>query len=247
LALLPLPAALLLYSFAPLQFGWLLVVSVPVTLGAFFVQAALGARAAREPVARWPAVLGFVLTVLVLNVLGRVALQTRLGPFRTPSESMSPTLVSGDQFYVLTDAARFPVERGSVIVHHDLASGLDYVRRVVALEGDLVDWDGHTLTINGKALARGACEADAPAGCHTEQLGRHRWRVLLTPNAAGPTGSWEVPAGQVFAMGDNRDNSLDSRISGAVPLNTVKGVTLVIYFSWPAVSRTGRTLDLPPE
>jgi signal peptidase I len=123
--------------------------------------------------------------------------------------------------------------------------GFDYVRRVVGLEGDRVEWDGETLTINGKPLAVGPCEPEAPSGCHTELLGGHRWRVVTTGARSLP-GTWDVPAGHVFALGDNRENSLDSRSIGPIPLDAVKGVARVIHFSWPTVSRIGRPLDLAP-
>lgn len=243
LSLLPLPAAVFIYSFAPLKFVWLLIFAVVVVLGAMIAQAVMGAMAAREPVARWPSVLVFAVAVLLLNNLLGGALSWRIAPFKTPSDSMKPTLVTGDQFYILTDRARYPIERGAVIVHHNQERGFDYVKRVVGIEGDAVDWDGETLTINGTALQKGACEEDAPAGCHTEQLGRRKWRVITTSARMLP-GRWEVPPGHVFTLGDNRDNSLDSRSTGAVPLEEVKGVAQVIHFSWPDLLRSGRSLDL---
>lgn len=244
LAMLPLPGALFVFSFAPRKFVWLVVFAVLVWAVANVVQAALGAMTARKPGARWPSVLGFALAVFAFNAIGRQALGTRLAPFNTPSEGMSPTLIAGDQFYVLADRDRYPLERGSVIVHHDAERGVDFVKRVVGLEGDQVDWDGTTLTINRTPLPTGPCEPDEPPGCHTERVGRRRWRVI-TGLLALP-GSWEVPQGHVFALGDNRDNSLDSRSNGPVALEDVKGVAEVIHFSWPKVSRTGRPLDLPP-
>lgn len=243
LSLLPLPAAGFIYTFAPRKFVWLLIFAVLVCCVAMLVQAAVGSMAARTAVARWPAVLGYTLAVLVLNNVAAAALSGRMAPFKTPSDSMKPTLVTGDQFYVLSDRTRYPIERGVVIVHRDGEHRFDYVRRVVGLEGDVIAWDGETLTIDGVPLQKGACEPEAPAGCHTEQLGRHGWRVM-TRGSGQLSGRWEVPPGHVFALGDNRDDALDSRSTGAVPLEEVKGVARVIHFSWPDLSRVGRPLDL---
>jgi hypothetical protein len=141
-ALLPLPVSVLLLSLAPRKFVWLMLFSVVAYFVVTIVSAVLGARAARTPVVGWKPVFVFCFGVLVLNSLVSEALAWRLKPFNTPSESMSPTLLRGDQFYAMNDRARFPIERGAVIVHADPSSGFDYVRRVVGLEGDVIAWDG---------------------------------------------------------------------------------------------------------
>jgi signal peptidase I len=243
MVLLPLPASVLLVSLAPRKFVWLMLFAVLAWVVASLVSAFLGARAARTPVVGWKPVLVFCFGVLVFNSLMSEAVSWRLKPFNTPSESMSPSLLKGDQFYAMNDRVRFPVERGAVIVHADPSSGFDYVRRVIGLEGDIVEWDGETLFINGTPLAKGACESDAPVPCHTEQLGTRKWRVR-SDGASSSRGRWEVPAGSMFVMGDNRSNSLDSRHSGPFSLASVKGVAEVIHFSWPDVTRSGRPIDL---
>lgn len=247
LALLPLPVVAFIYSFAPHKTVWRLIYAVLVYAGETFVQAASGSLAARKPVARWPAVMGFALSVVALNVVSSRVVGSRIAPYNSGSQGMNPTLVSGDQFYALSDRTRYPLERGAVIVYRVQERRFDIVQRIVGVEGDVVAWDGETLSINGTLLRKGACEPEEPTGCHTEELGRRRWRVITQSTPTFElSGNWEVPQGHLFALGDNRDNSLDSRSTGAVPIDDVKGVAQVIHFSWPTLSRTGRLLDPAP-
>jgi len=175
-------------------------------------------------------------------------------PFRIPSGSMIPTLLVGDQLMVnkliygvqipLTTKKLFNLkkpQRGDVIVFkfppHPRE---DYVKRVVAVAGDeLMVRDG-VLIINGQAVPReyvepytgptdgGFCESYE---LYIEHLDHRSHQMLLCRRShqGDDFGPVKVPEGTVFGMGDNRDNSADSRSWGFIPLDNIKGKALFIH------------------
>jgi signal peptidase I len=151
--------------------------------------------------------------------------------FKIPSGSMLPTLQIGDHILVnkfiygprievpLTQYSfgqlpglREP-RRGDVIVFvYPKERDKDFIKRIVAVEGQTVEVRGTRLLVNGSVV---------------EDPNAHY--VKRDHVAYGP---YQVPAGHVFVMGDNRDESYDSRFWGPVPLEDIKGLALVIYWSW---------------
>ncbi len=137
--------------------------------------------------------------------------------YRIPANSMSPTLSAGS--WVLVDRlaySRSPVERGDVVVFTSPQMPEHWVKRVVGLPGDRVGFHGDVLSINGQPVAyedHGLVDADTGAHRLTERLPGRTHSVLEVPGRvdAGGQGDWVVPEGRYFVMGDNRDNSNDSR------------------------------------
>ena len=182
-------------------------------------------------------------------------------PWHVPSASMEPSLLLGDQFFsdktVSAPVRRRPVERGEVIVFTSVDDpSKDYVKRVVAVGGDTVALRKGQLFLNGQAVATerlpdcsGIQLTNPSSGCelYAETLGTHHYQVRLSPevshppfpgDASGCPGGTEaegdgcrVAQGYLFVMGDNRDDSYDSRHSGAVPLDHLKGVATSVHFS----------------
>jgi signal peptidase I len=162
--------------------------------------------------------------------------------FQIPTGSMEPTLLVGDFLLVNKIAyahprlplensilANRPIERGSIVVFKypkDLTK--DFVKRVIALEGEKVEIREKQVFINDKPL-------DEPYKVHIDSDVHSKNDVYnyddIIRDNYGPV---TVPPGHIFAMGDNRDNSLDSRYWGFVPLASVKGRPWVIYFSYKA-------------
>ena len=183
--------------------------------------------------------------------------------FKIPSGSMIPTLQVGDHIFVnkFIYGLRLPwtnvkfgmqlrkPERGEVIVFKfPRDQEKDFIKRIVAIEGDTVEVRDNVVYVNGQPTPRvhetdDQCEYedfDEVSGrcdhrrceAYRETVGTHVYHTVFD---RGPSPrSWPkvtVPAGNVFVMGDNRDNSHDSRFWGTVPFELIKGKALVIWFS----------------
>lgn len=190
-------------------------------------------------------------------------------PFRIPSGSMIPTLLVGDFILVNKFAygLRLPVfhnkildlgepERGDVIVFRFPANPkLDYIKRVVGLPGDHVTYRGDKLYINGKPVSKTYLEPYVAKDkyvirgdtVYTENLEGVQHQILLNSINRRPFLQEEfvVPGGHYFVLGDNRDNSNDSRGWGFVPEENLVGKAMLIWMSWngtrglPAIDRIG--------
>ena len=175
-------------------------------------------------------------------------------PFRIPSGSMIPTLLVGDQLMVnkLVFGVQIPLttkkllnlktpKRGDVIVFkYPPNPREDYVKRVVAVARDTIMVRDGFLFVNGKEVPRDYVEPyNGPSdsgNCgdydlYVEKLDHTEHQMLMchrshTGDNYGPI---TVPDGNVFGMGDNRDNSADSRFWGFIPLGNIKGKALFIH------------------
>jgi signal peptidase I len=138
--------------------------------------------------------------------------------FQVPSESMVPTLQVGDRFVANKFIYRFrEPEQGDIVVFKSVEGGdEDLVKRVVAVAGDEVSDENGVLSVNGEP-----------------QEETYLNRRLPDNGSYGPT---KVPEGYIFAMGDNRGNSRDSRFFGPVPIENIQGEAVASF--WP-LSRIG--------
>ena len=183
-------------------------------------------------------------------------------PFRIPSGSMMPTLLKGDFIFVEKFAygLRLPVmetkivdtgapERGDVIVFR-LPSNprINYIKRVVGLPGDTLVYDQHRLVINGELVKLNDSEHPYEPR-YTEAMGERGHEIMITnPGRSGGSGTYVVPPGHYFMMGDNRDNSRDSRFIGAIPESHLVGKAVRIWMhfefgKWPRWERIGDRID----
>ncbi len=180
------------------------------------------------------------LTVLILVLCDFIALPLLIGAvrahqvqaFRIPSASMSPTLWPGD--FVFADmryacvGCRQPVRRGDVTIFaYPNDRTVLYVKRVVALPGDRVQVEDGRVRVNGAPVA----EADATSPPTSPSPSAMPPAAATTPQAVAPA-DFTVPPGQVFALGDHRGASVDSRHFGPVPLQDVVGRVRQVWFSW---------------
>jgi len=190
-------------------------------------------------------------------------------PFRIPSSSMVPTLLVGDFIFVnkFVYGLRLPVlnqkvweigdpDRGDVVVFRLPADpGTNYIKRLVGLPGDTVTYRDRRLFINGEIVASkpaGRYEGDSQSGAllYNESLGEVEHGILLMPGQRSLEGTFVVPAGHYFMMGDNRDNSRDSRYRGVgiIPDDKIVGKAVRIWMNWsfpkmPRWSRIGLEIN----
>lgn len=119
------------------------------------------------------------------------------------------------------------------------SAGVDYIKRIIGLPGDHIVYRGETLYINGvqipdKALGLYAGLDVMGAILHQERLGNMTHDLLIIPGAEYVQGEWTVPPGEYFVMGDNRDNSFDSRYWGFVPEHDLVGRAFFVWMNWDA-------------
>ena len=171
-------------------------------------------------------------------------------PYQIPSESMMPTLEVGDFILVnrwayglrapLSGDVMVPVgdvERGDVMVFRfPQQTNVAYIKRVIGLPGDVVEVRNKRILVNGEIVPFEPVNLPGiPARVDqaNEQLGDHEfptWRDKLRPPRGD--GRYEVPEGQYFLMGDNRDNSNDSRFWGYVPDHLIIGKAVSVWMHW---------------
>ena len=187
-------------------------------------------------------------------------------PFRIPSGSMMPTLIQGDYIFVkkFSYGLRLPVletkimetgspRRGDVVVFRlPSQPNINYIKRVIGLPGDEVVYRRHRLFINDELVATMPDEADpydGPVPRFIEDLDGRNHSILLegTGDRRGD-GSYTVPDGHYFMMGDNRDRSKDSRFIGAIPESHLVGEAVLIWMhmdgiEWPNWGRIGTSIQ----
>ncbi|MDC0947998.1 signal peptidase I [Gammaproteobacteria bacterium] len=178
-------------------------------------------------------------------------------PYRIPSGSMIPTLLVGDFVLVKKWAygIRLPLihkkivdfggpERGDIVVfRYPENPSTNYIKRMVGLPGDTVRLEGQRLLINGEAVpiidANGPDYGTGANGYVAEEALGEGHLVMFNLQLAGAQ-EWTVPEGQYFVMGDNRDNSRDSRAWGFVPDENLVGKAQWIWMSWESGIRFDR-------
>jgi signal peptidase I len=196
----------------------------------------------------WPESLQSLLGTVVIAIF---VVTFIVQAFQIPSESMENTLLIGD--YLLVDKLHFgndglwghllpyqTVKRGDIIVFHYPVHPVEhFVKRVVAVPGDRLRLINRKFYVNGVALSEPYVHYSRPHDVFRDEF--PRLDVAFVPSL---NGSWLVqmkkllddnqlivPQGSYFVMGDNRDDSLDSRYWGFVPQENIVGRPLVIYWS----------------
>ena len=175
-------------------------------------------------------------SILIAVILALFARTFVVQAFKIPTGSMEPNLLIGDHLLVnkfvfspgsALERALLPkreIRRGDIIVFkYPEEPDRDFIKRVIGLPGETIELKNKKVHVNGTPL-------DEPYA-----------HFLFPPGAAGEAKPWDlretfgpvtVPPDQLFMMGDNRDNSQDSRFWGFLPLSYVKGRAVVIYWSF---------------
>jgi len=206
---------------------------------------------------REPAVVEYARSFFPVLLVVLIVRSFLFEPFRIPSSSMMPTLLIGDFIFVnkYTYGLRLPVlnneivamgdpERGDVVVFRlPSEPNTNYIKRLIGLPGDKITYRNKRLYINNEPVKL-AFEGLYDSGLGTEvriateslDAGEATvdHSVLLMPYATSMEGTFVVPEGHYFMMGDNRDNSRDSRYPGVgfIPEDNIVGKAVRIWMNW---------------
>jgi len=172
-----------------------------------------------------------IITALILALLIRTFI---IQAFKIPSGSMKPTLLVGDHILVnkFIYGTKIPFsdkrillfkkpEKGDIIVFkYPEDPARDFIKRVIAVEGDVIESKNKSIYVNGKQTVETYTQ-------HTDDS--------MRPMGIEPRDNFGpaiVPKDKFFVMGDNRDQSYDSRYWGYVDAKDIKGKALILYWSW---------------
>jgi len=204
-----------------------------------------------------------ILVVLVLRVIFVEA-------YVIPTSSMEKTLLVGDALLVnrFVYGIKIPIpftgkqipfipgrnpSRGEIVVFKFPYENRDFVKRCIAIEGDTVELKNKRLYVNGKSWNESyTWHQDTrmfPGGDLDSVLYQKKWQEAELADIIGPYvrdnfGPVVVPAGHIFVMGDNRDNSADSRFWGPLHKKYLKGRPLFIYFSFDPGREASNLFDI---
>lgn len=188
-----------------------------------------------------------LVTALILALIIRAYV---VQAFKIPSGSMEPTLLVGDHILVnkFIYGTRIPLtekrtlifkkpHRGDIIVFkYPEDPERDFVKRVIAVEGDVIESMDKRIYINGELFEEPFVRHSDPNIKRNRNQPRDNFGPIV------------VPKNKYFVMGDNRDHSYDSRYWGFVDINSIKGKSFILYWSWnkqkswPRFKRIGRVV-----
>ena len=214
-----------------------------------------GGESAKEKTLKEPVIVEYARSLFPVILIVLLLRSFVVEPFRIPSGSMMPTLLVGDFILVNKSAygIRLPVvdtkiidvgepDRGDVMVfRYPQNPSIDYIKRVIGLPGDRIAYYKKQLFINGDPIAQEGNQSYAGEGSgvsmsgaklRTEKLLDVMHDILIDESKGTLEGEFVVPDGQYFVMGDNRDNSNDSRYWGFVPEENLVGKAFMVWMNW---------------
>jgi signal peptidase I len=174
-------------------------------------------------------------SLIIALILAFVIKTSIVEAYKIPSSSMEDTLLIGD--FLLANkfiyGARIPLfnwrlpairnpQQGDVVIFKvPIDRTTNYIKRCVATEGQVVEIVDKVLYVDGKQFPNPPMSKYTDSQIHSTQIDRR-----------DNFSRFQVPPGNIFVMGDNRDNSYDSRFWGTVPLDLVLGEAMLIHWSW---------------
>lgn len=202
-----------------------------------------------------------IVTALLLALVIRAFV---VQAFKIPTGSMKPTLLVGDHILVnkfiygvripFTDEKVLPLKKPGrqdiVVFKYPREPERDFIKRIIAVEGDMVEERNKVIYVNGEradmSYARWADPHIRPAVPKCKQP---PWQLprSVQEDCRDNFGPVAVPPGKYFVMGDNRDESYDSRYWGFVDVKAIVGEAMIIYWSWDGarhLPRLGRMASL---
>lgn len=265
-----------------MNFALILFIALTITGGIWLLDALLLKRA-RDKDAKEPLLVEYAKSFFPVILIVFALRSFLVEPFKIPSGSMMPTLLIGDFILVnkYTYGIRLPVinrkivqlnnpERGDVMVfRYPTDPSLDYIKRVVGVPGDVVEYRDKKLSINGTPVSTESASTFSYVGSglnyitamvYNEKLNAAGYTMMTEPGkpsvfpaqvmdfpyrqncsyqAEGEGFVCKVPAGHYFMMGDNRDASNDSRYWGFVPDKHIVGKAFFIWMNFDDFGRIG--------
>ncbi|MEW6051692.1 MAG: signal peptidase I [Candidatus Zixiibacteriota bacterium] len=177
-------------------------------------------RRERKPL--WREYLETAVVAVVAAVLLRIFV---ISAYKVNSGSMADTLLEGDYIFVnklaYTYGGKFPQTGDIIVFKYPNNPDKDYIKRVVALPGQTVQVADKIVYVDGQVAAM-------PEGV------KHVDKKIIPGDLSfrDNFGPYKVPPGEYFVLGDNRDDSRDSRFWGTVPLGNILGKAVAVYYSW---------------
>ena len=247
--------------------AWILLSYVPILglLVVLFLLFEKSSEQAWKPVPRLLSSAGYLASFFLAAVL---LMRIAWAPYWIPSGNMKPNLLIGD--YISVGLVNFAPERGDVLVFRHPTNGTDYIKRLIGVPGDTVHMRGGVLHINGSPVPQSpsgvfveSFELQGPVGsapicretrvpfggeCTKEQFieslpnGKQFLVLDAGPSALDNTGDQRVPDGMYFFLGDNRDNSTDSRVPAPVGIGLVPQENVIGRAERVLFSSAGRSL-----
>jgi len=208
---------------------------------------------ARDPSVKKPLWREWLESLIVIALLAIVIRSFIVAPFKIPSSSMVPTLEVGDYLFVFRYSYGFRIpftdiqiapsaaKRGDVAVFdYPEDRSKDYIKRIIGIPGDEIRYEKNRLYVNGKEMnlkqqGRRAYYLSDGSVDMSMQFEESLFEVnhpVLRKDFSIKDGVWKVPEGHYFMLGDNRNNSRDSRFWGFVPQSYLVGKAAIIWWSW---------------
>ena len=175
-----------------------------------------------------------------------------IAPYRTPTSSMVPNLLTGDYFFINKSAYDTSVpEKGDIVLFTSPDQRhIEYIKRVIALPGDTIEVKNSVVFLNNSPLRLHPVQDDSlsPIKNHltgdvmVEENNGRQYKIMIEENHRQDEDfeKTTVPTKTCFVLGDNRTNSRDSRYFGPIPLTDIKGRVEFIYFPAETWKRFGK-------
>ncbi|HAL45608.1 MAG: signal peptidase I [Planctomycetes bacterium GWF2_42_9] len=240
-------AALLFVTVGLMLFGG--IVQLIAIIDSIYLAKSLDSRYELKDYNRWYVYLLLIIIVIGNSAIGIIPYRDNLmEAFRIPSNSMYPTINNGDR--ILANKAiykKIDPARGDVVIYINPENRVNYIKRVVAIEGDTVEMKNNQLYVNGKILEYqplSKTELDGfkintgnkklEGNIFYEINGTSKYLIFLsnskTDEKVKNFSEIKIPKYCCFVLGDNRNESLDSRNSGPIPVAAIKGKANWVYF-----------------
>jgi len=185
---------------------------------------------------RWYGLSSLLIAIIFVIFLFRSFLYE---PFKIPVSSMSPTLNIGDVVVaskwgygnygtfgisLVRAGLSKTIERGDIVIfNYPPDPRTNYIKRVIGLPCDSLTYQNKTLIINGNKVSRGFVRSEGRYEIFKENIGQISHEIALDRSRASSVIKIDVPDDHLFVLGDNRDNSNDSRYWGFVPVKNIVG------------------------